>query len=116
VRIIIPPKPYHKDGLLIGGDALAQDVFEECKEYVNNPRCTVILFENPPYRDAGASDIKGKENSEFRNNYISSKMMKTGLKNKTVSCDLSNQFIWSAFEFYIKKKNDAYILFSPIKY
>lgn len=30
--------------------------------------------------------------------------------------DLSNLFIWSGWNFYLKKPNDYYVLFSPIKY
>lgn len=30
--------------------------------------------------------------------------------------DISNQFIWSGRKYYLTKKNDCYILFSPIKY
>ena len=30
--------------------------------------------------------------------------------------ELSNLFIWSAFKYYMKKKEDSYVVFSPIKY
>ncbi len=113
VRIIIPPKPNHKDGLVVGGDALAQSVFEECKEYIKNPKCTVILFENPPYRDERSSSNGAKQN--VKSTFVKKQMQNDDIKGQVIM-DLSNQFIWSGFKFYLTKKTDSYILFSPIKY
>jgi hypothetical protein len=33
-----------------------------------------------------------------------------------LSNDIANQFIWSSWNFYLKKENDFLLLFSPIKY
>jgi hypothetical protein len=49
VNTIIPPPPINPDSALVeGGDALAVDVFEEIKPYIEDKKCNVILFENPP--------------------------------------------------------------------
>ena len=34
----------------------------------------------------------------------------------TVTNDLGNVFIWSAFKYYLRQPTDSYIVFSPVKY
>lgn len=103
----------HGNGLLAGADALAIEVFDQVRQYVNNPKCNIIMLENPPYRESNANhygDTKGKtERSLVANN-----MIMRGIHNE--ARDLSNQFIWSAWEYYLKKPDDQFILYSPIKY
>lgn len=116
VKFIIPPKADNKDGLLNGGDALEQEVFPDVAKYVNAPDCSVILFENPPFSEAGGRsfyDQSSKDNS-WKNSLVCDNMRK-GI-NGLCSNEKSNVFIWSGFEYYLKKENDYYLVFSPVKY
>ena len=118
VRDIIPPTEanvVYDGGKVANADAMSKDFVENqiIRQYVDNPRCTIILFENPPYRDAGASDT---HNTKGFKNYVNSEMQKEGLANKTVAYDLANMFIWSGYKYYLRQTTDSYILFSPIKY
>ncbi|QNM93777.1 hypothetical protein H9M94_00670 [Mycoplasma sp. Pen4] len=114
VKLIIPPQPNHENGLLTGGDAMSQPIFKECLEYVNDPKCTVILLENPPYRDE-TTNLRKTGAGEARDTFVK-KAMKESTVNGRIANELSSQFIWSAFEYYLKKEGDSLILYSPIKY
>ena len=118
VRNIIPPTEanvVYENGKVSNADAMSKDYIDNplIKQYVDNPNCTIILFENPPYRDAGASDSK---NTKGFKNYVNSEMCKEKLANKTVAYDLANMFIWSGYKYYLRQPTDSYVLFSPIKY
>lgn len=123
VRHIIPPTEKEDTfnmGLVRGADALSKEYIENdvIKQYIDNPKCTVILFENPPYAETTSIEHqklkKGKENSVWKNSYVL-KEMKKEVKG-TVLNELSNAFIWSAFKYYLRQDTDSYIVFSPIKY
>jgi hypothetical protein len=121
VNTIIPPPPIDPNNPLVnGGDALAIDVFEEIKPYIKDKKCNIIMFENPPYRDTSGSNIENEKNKTTKGNFVFEEMKKdlVNLQNSNISTarDISNQFIWSAWEYYLKKENDCYVLFSPIKY
>lgn len=103
------------NGLLQGGDALAVDVFEEVKQYVNNPKCNIIMLENPPYSDEQADYIK-KGKSRDNNNFVRTQYMLDRNGDKSSFKDLSNLFIWSSWKYYLTKPDDQYILYSPVKY
>lgn len=141
VRNIIPPTEanvIYENGKVSNADAMSKDYIDNplIKQYVDekwtdkngvihdnligmpdykgtNGHCTIILFENPPYRDAGASD---SENTKGFKNYVNSEMSKETLANKTVAYDLANMFIWSGYKYYLRQSTDSYVLFSPIKY
>lgn len=118
VRDIIPPTEanvVYANGKVANADAMSEEYIKNpiIRQYVDNPKCTIILFENPPFRDAGAYNI---ENTKSFKNYINREMTKDKLENKTVAYDLSNMFIWSGFKYYLRFKHDSYVLFSPIKY
>lgn len=84
------------------------------KQYVDDDKCTIILFENPPYRDdtSGMTGIKASSYTKD-NNYVLSEMKKAGgLKTN----EMANRFIWSGFKYYLRQNTDSYIVFSPIKY
>ncbi len=129
VRLIIPPPQEvdNTEALVEGGDALSlpfvtgQKSAGMTKEYdesiatllrlVANKKTNIILYENPPFRDETSnSHMKGKSSSSFVKD-----MMRTKIKGSALN-DLSNQFIWSGWNYYLKKPNDCYVLFSPIKY
>lgn len=120
VKTIIPPTINPNIALVEGGDALAVEVFEEIKPYVEDKKCNVILFENPPYRDSSGSNIENEKNKTNKGKFIFEKLKEdlSNLQNSNISTarDISNQFIWSGWKYYLTKKNDCYILFSPIKY
>jgi hypothetical protein len=107
-------------GLLHGGDALSVEVFPELKEYVDNPKCNIIMIENPPYNDTSADNIGDTQRKSTKENYIFENMKNDlkNLSNSNVSTarEISNQFIWSAWKYYLKKLDDQFILYSPIKY
>lgn len=129
VKLIIPPKVDPKDQLVNGGDALSEhfilgnkvgrmfiskeylSIIDELNKCVSNPKINIILFENPPFRDETSnSHMEGKSSI----NYVK-EVMKKEIKGSSLN-DLSNQFIWSGWKYYLTKKDDYYVLFSPIKY
>lgn len=123
VRHIIPPTETNdtfKAGLVNGADALTEEYInnETIRQYIKDPECTIILFENPPYAETTGVEFqkrkKSKKSSEWKKSYLVSEMKK---KIKGVaSNDLGNAFIWSAFEYYLRQSTDSYIVFSPVKY
>lgn len=123
VRAIIPPietKETFNAGLVYGSDALTQEFVENevIAQYVNDPNCTVILFENPPYSETTSIEHqkkqKGKESSLWKQSYVV-KEMKKEVKG-TASNDLGNAFIWSGFKYYLRQPTDSFVVFSPVKY
>ena len=130
VRCILPPIPkekdvypsFDKDGCLDGSNALTKAFLErkEIKEYVEDPNCNIILFENPPFSDDSADTPEtGVSRANSSANDLSEVMnskFKSDFKGLVLSKDVLNVFIWSGFEYYLKKPNDAYIVFGPLKY
>ena len=116
VRNIIPPTEanvVYENGKVSNADAMSKDYIDNplIRQYVDNPNCTIILFENPPYRDITAQDkttIKSKS-------YIYEQFVANGSDNASHR-DLSNLFIWSGFRYYMRQETDSYIVFSPVKY
>jgi hypothetical protein len=92
------------------------------REKVNNPKCVIILVENPPFSEAGAGSMQlaGIKTNPWKESYVCKEFKKENEITKqfdgTVSNDLANLFIWSGFKYYLKNEHDSYILFSPLKY
>jgi hypothetical protein len=107
VKTIIPPNINPNNALVDGGDALAVEVFDEIKPYIQDENCNVILFENPPYRDSSGSNIENEQNKTNKGNFIFEEMKKdlVNLPNSNISTarDISNEFIWSAWKYYLTK-------------
>ncbi|MCL2743011.1 MAG: hypothetical protein FWE67_04090 [Planctomycetaceae bacterium] len=125
VREIIPPTTdddYEAVGKVKGSNALNwQDgVHPVMKQYLDNPKCSVILFENPPYSDASGDTIQtGEARNVDKDSIVAmqfKKNFKSGMKGNVPSKDIANLFIWSAFKYYLRQPKDSYILFSPVKY
>lgn len=125
VRNIIPPTEanvVYENGKISNADAMSKDFIENplIKQYVDDNKCTIILFENPPYRDDVSDNSKKRKDVTVRVPYVQQELKKilSTLPNSNISTarDLSNQFIWSGFKYYLRQKTDSYILFSPIKY
>lgn len=117
VKAIIPPtetKETFNAGLVNGADALSKEYVENevIKQYVDNPKFTIILFENPPYSEPQA--VEGQKSALWKKSFLTQEMKKD--VSGTVSNDLGNNFIWSAFRYYLRQPTDSYIVFSPVKY
>lgn len=120
VRHIVPPTEQnveYSDGLIVNADAMSKEFIENpvIRKYVDDPKVTVIMYENPPYRDDTA-DNKGTKKVKVTESYIREEMTKKFNGSAATARELSNLFIWSAFKYYMKKKEDSYVVFSPIKY
>lgn len=123
VRHIIPPVETAETfnaGLVTGADALSREYIENpvIKQYVDDPQCTIILFENPPYAETTSIEHQkrgaGAKSSIWKNSYVVSEMKKEA--KGTATNDLGNVFIWSAFKYYLRQPTDSYIVYSPVKY
>lgn len=123
VRHIIPPieaDDTFNAGLVRGADALSEEYVNNpvIKQYVDDPKCTIILFENPPYAETTSAEHQrtkvSKKSSTWKSSYLVGEMKKQ-LKG-TVTNDLGNAFIWSGFEYYLRQPTDSYVVYSPVKY
>ena len=123
VRHIIPPTERidtFNGGMVRGANALSMEYItnETIKQYVDNPLCTIILFENPPYADTTSIEHQkknaGKKSTEWKQ-YDAFKEMKKEVKGTALN-DLGNVFIWSAFKYYLRQPTDSYVVYSPVKY
>ena len=128
VRYLIPPVPICKDdlpdlnkeGFLTGANALSRDIMDNpvVKKYLEDPSCSIILFENPPYIETTSVEFqkrgKGEEASTWKQDFVAAEMKKeiTG----TATNDIGNAFIWSGFKFFLRQPTDSFIVFSPVKY
>jgi hypothetical protein len=138
VKMIIPPPKEisGKEALVNGGDALSEQFIlgksktKMSKEYlksiaelnkiIKDKKTNIILFENPPYRDSSAANTENLQNRTSKGTFVfeSIKSDLKNLANSNISTarDISNQFIWSGWQFYLRKPDDYFVLFSPIKY
>ena len=123
VRHIIPPveaADTFQAGLVKGADALSKEFVENpvIKQYIDDPNCTIILFETPPYAETTSAEHQrtkaSKKSSTWKSSYLVGEMKKQ-LKG-TVTNDLGNAFIWSGFEYYLRQPTDSYVVYSPVKY
>lgn len=119
VRHIVPPTEQNiefSSGLIVNADAMSKEFIdnEVIRRYIDDPKVTVIMYENPPYSDANADNAKEEKRSRDEFGFVYEQMKKkTSLHAER---DIANRFIWSAFEYYVKKPQDSYVVFSPIKY
>lgn len=120
VRHIVPPTEQNiefSSGLIVNADAMSKEFIENevIRRYIDDPNVTVIMYENPPYRDDTA-DNKGTKKVKVTETYIRREMTEEFNGSAATARELSNLFIWSAFKYYMKKAEDSYVVFSPIKY
>lgn len=125
VRDIIPPTEadvVYANGKVSNADAMSEDFINNpiIKHYIDDENCAVILFENPPYRDSSAANKTKDKNSTTIQSFILNEMskVKNTFVNSNISTvrDLTNQFVWSGVNYYLRQKTDSYILFSPCKW
>lgn len=126
VRYIIPPvssnptelPELNEDGFLSGANALTRDIIDnpEVRKYLDNDKCTIILFENPPYSETQSIEYQksGGTTADWKNEYVLTEMKKE--VSGVTSNDMANAFIWSGFKFFLRQPTDSYIVFSPVKY
>jgi len=119
VRYVIPPtekKDTFDMGLVRGADALSEGFVNSpvIMEYINNSKTTVILFENPPYAEVNGITRDNNQKNPWKNSFVVKKMKEE--TDGTVTNDLGNAFIWSAFKYYLRQPTDSYIVYSPVKY
>ena len=123
VRHIIPPIEVTETfnaGLVNGSDALSREYIENSiiRQYIDDPNCTIILFENPPYAETTSLEHQRTKQAEvsstWKNTFVV-KEMKKEVRGAATN-DLGNAFIWSAFKYYLRQPTDSYIVYSPVKY
>lgn len=131
VKLIIPPKVEPTNALVNGGDALSDHfvlgskvgrmsiskeylaIIDELNALIEDKKTNIILLENPPFSDSSADNTKtGRKGSR---GFIYEEFKKN-VSNNAAHRDLSNLFIWSGWNYYLKKPDDYYVLFSPVKY
>lgn len=123
VRNIIPPTEKEDTfnmGLVRGADALSEEYInnEIIQNYINNPKVTIILYENPPYAETTSIEHQkagsGKSSSAWKKSFLVNEMKNEARGSSTNN--LGNVFIWSAFKYYLRQPTDSYIVYSPVKY
>lgn len=123
VRHIIPPTERidtFNGGMVRGANALSEEYInnETIMQYVRDPKCTIILFENPPFADTTSIEHQkkkaSKKSSQWKQTFAVSEMRKE--VRGTALNDLGNVFIWSGFKYYLRQPTDSYIVYSPVKY
>lgn len=125
---IIPPietSSTFNAGLVMGADALSEEYINSqvIKKYVDDPKITIILFENPPYAETTSAEHQrrgagAKASASWKQSFVVSEM-KANTKGKvkgSPSNDIGNAFIWSGFKYYLRQPTDSYVVFSPVKY
>lgn len=131
VRDIIPPSEanvVYENGKVANADAMSEDFINNpiIRQYVDNPRCTIILFENPPYSDSSAitfnengdstKRVKSSKGEKFVVEQFKGKALPTLNEQRGAVRESSNLFIWSGFEYFCRFSTDSYVVFSPVKY
>lgn len=127
VRHIVPPievPDTFNAGLVRGADALSYEYisYPTIKQYIDDPHCTIILFENPPFVETMTIEWhkkrKSVSSSVWKNSYVVQQMKEKlrGKVNGQATNDIGNAFIWSGFEYYLRQPTDSYIVYSPVKY
>ena len=123
VRHIIPPTEKEDTfnmGLVRGADALSKEYInnEIIKRYINDPKVTIIMYENPPYAETTSIEHQkagtSKKSSAWKKSFLVTEMKKE-VKGQATN-ELGNIFIWSAFKYYLRQPTDSYIVYSPVKY
>ena len=115
VKKILPDgEPTFNNGLITENNAMSKEFVENSyiQEILKNKNITVILLENPPYSEVVSN--KGADRCKDTNSFILTEMKKE--VSGSVTNEMANRFIWSAFKFYLRQPTDSLILLSPIKY
>lgn len=119
VRKIIPENEHTTSdkGKMIT-DALSKEYLENpvLKDYVEDPFCTIILYENPPYRDQSQKNsCKDFDAVRTDKSFMRDCMYKEGKYGRAVN-DVFNLFVYSAWKYYIRQETDSCIIIGPVKH
>ena len=102
VRNIIPPTDanvVYENGKVSNADAMSEEFINNplIKRYVDDENCTIILFENPPYRDQSAKNNKEdtKNDTHTDKSFVRKKMHEENIYGLAVN-DILNLFVYSA--------------------
>lgn len=130
VKFIVPPREdlvEYSNGYIANANALTKEFVNEpnIKEIIENPKITIIMFENPPYQDSSAITFvednnlskraKTNRNETFIREEFKKEMYRFN-EQRGSAREISNLFIWSAFKYYLRQPTDSYIVLSPVKY
>lgn len=127
---IIPPSEVnviYENGMVSNADALSKEYIDNplIKQYIENKNYTVILFENPPYSDSSAityvedGDISKRAKTRRKGSFVLEEFKKNISSfggQQAVAREISNLFIWSGFNYFLRQPTDSYVIFSPVKY
>ena len=131
VRDIIPPSEanvVYENGKVANADAMSREFIENpiIRHYVDDPKCTIILFENPPYSDSSAitfnegGDITKRAKTEKTDKFVVNEFKKKALaglnEQRSAARESANLFIWSGFWYFLRQPTDSFVVFSPVKY
>lgn len=127
VKYIVPPTESqikYSNGFIMNADAMSEEFINNpvIRKYIDDPKMTIIMYENPPYRDSSAESIRSGKNmyENKKKSFVFKEMEKEkeNFSNSNISTvrDLSNQFIWRTFKNYLRQPTDSYVVFSPVKY
>ena len=107
-----------ENGFLIGADALSRDLIDDphMRRYLDDPNCSVILLENPPYSEPqGMERLKsGGGRADWKDGFVASEMRRE--VSAAARGDTANAFIWSGFRYFLRRPEDSYVVISPMKY
>lgn len=117
VKMILPVDKENitfDNGLIKENDAMSKYFIKNkyIKQFLNDKKCTVIIYENPPYADETSN---GNGKAVHKSTSFILNEMKKDIKGKTTN-EIANRFIWSSYKFYQRDDSDSIVLFSPIKY
>ena len=81
VRHIVPPTEKEDTfnmGLVRGADALSKEYIENpvIKQYIDNPKCTIIMFENPPYSETNGLTLGEGKKAKWKESFVVEEMKK----------------------------------------
>lgn len=131
VRNIVPPTEanvIYENGKVSNADAMSEDYINNplIKKYVDDDRCTIILFENPPYSDSSAitfiedGDKTKRAKTNKTDKYVIQSFKTNALpvlsEQRGAARESSHLFIWSGYNYYLRHDTDSMIVFSPVKY
>lgn len=126
VKYIIPPTESmveYANGFVRNADAMSEEFINNSvvRKYVEDPKMTIIMYENPPYRDSSSAEngSTDKFKSDKKDKFVTQQFKEDIKKYNThqaSSRETSNLFIWRAFKYYLRQPTDSLIVYSPVKY
>lgn len=125
VKYIVPPTESqikYSNGFIMNADAMSEEFINNpvIRKYIDDPKITIIMYENPPYRDSSSADKEKGKSTKHKESYVYQEMdkEKESFDNTNISTvrEMSNRFIWRAFKYYLRQPTDSYVVFSPVKY